>query len=158
MTTNATDRNFVILEGYEKTAVMPRRATKKSAGYDLHWTGFVKDNEEFSGDEINLQAGDRIILETGLTVRMEDDDELQVRPRSGNAFNHGITVLNSPGTVDADYYPKQIKVLLINHGYIPFNIKKGDRIAQGVFGKYLTVTDDNPIEEDRKGGFGSTGR
>jgi dUTP pyrophosphatase len=67
-----------------------------------------------------------------------------------------ITLMNSPATIDADYFDNEIKLLMVNHGEKAFEIKRGDRVAQGVFTKYLKVDDDTPVENLRQGGFGST--
>ena len=108
-----------------------------------------------------LQPGKYTMVPTGLTIALPSGYEAQVRPRSGLAAKHGITVLNSPGTVDADYRG-EINVLLINHGDVPFPIKRGERIAQMVIApvvQALLVEVASLSETDRgSGGFGSTGR
>lgn len=108
-----------------------------------------------------LQPGKYTMVPTGLTIALPSGYEAQVRPRSGLAAKHGITVLNSPGTVDADYRG-EINVLLINHGDMPFPIKRGERIAQMVIApvvQALLVEVASLSETDRgSGGFGSTGR
>lgn len=142
------NRGFKILEGFEELAKLPQRATLKSAGYDLHAA---------IEQPWRLLPGNGLLISTGLTVYMKEDEELQIRSRSGLAFKKAIVVLNSPGTIDADYYPNQIKVLLFNHGLEPFVIKPGDRIAQAIFSKYLITDDDEPADKVREAGFGSTG-
>lgn len=126
---------------------LPRRETPGSAGYDIR-----------SIENITVGPGECKLVGTGLTAYMQNDEELQIRPRSGNARKHLITVLNTPGTIDSDYYGKHIGVLIMNFGNSNFDIKAGDRIAQGVFSKYLIKDDDNPVNDTRDGGFGSTGR
>jgi dUTP pyrophosphatase len=108
-----------------------------------------------------LQPGKHAMVPTGLTIALPQGFEAQVRPRSGLAAKHGITVLNSPGTVDADYRG-EINVLLINHGDQPFSIRRGERIAQMVIAP-VTQVELVPVASlsttDRgAGGFGSTGR
>ena len=108
-----------------------------------------------------LPPGKYAMVPTGLTIALPRGFEAQVRPRSGLAAKHGITVLNSPGTVDADYRG-EINVLLINHGDAPFPIKRGERIAQLVIAPVMQaelVAVTTLSETDRgSGGFGSTGR
>jgi dUTP pyrophosphatase len=108
-----------------------------------------------------LLPGKHAMVPTGLTIALPEGYEAQVRPRSGLAAKHGVTVLNAPGTVDADYRG-EIAVLLINHGPEPFTIRRGERIAQMVIGSVVRadfVTVATLSSTDRgKGGFGSTGR
>ncbi len=111
-------------------------------------------------EAIELGPGDRALIPTGLSIALPAGYEAQIRPRSGLAVKNGVTVLNSPGTIDADYRG-EIKVILINHGKEPFTIERGMRIAQMVVEKYETVgweVTDSLEESDRgEGGFGSTG-
>jgi dUTP pyrophosphatase len=108
-----------------------------------------------------LAAGKYAMVPTGLTIALPRGFEAQVRPRSGLAAKHGVTVLNSPGTVDADYRG-EINVLLINHGDVPFPIRRGERIAQMVIAPVVQaqlIPVDTLSGTDRgAGGFGSTGR
>jgi dUTP pyrophosphatase len=103
----------------------------------------------------------RAIIETGLFVEIEPGYEMQIRPRSGLAFKHGITVLNSPGTIDADYRG-EIKVLLINLGNEAFEVKHGERIAQMVLAKHERVVWEKAelltVTNRGEGGYGSTGK
>jgi len=130
---------------------LPTYATAKSAGMDL--TAALED-------ALELGAGERILIPTGLSIALPDGYEAQIRPRSGLALKHGVTVLNTPGTIDADYRG-EIKVLLINHGKEPFTIERGMRIAQMVVEKYETVGWDvvEDLDDSARGagGFGSTG-
>ena len=107
-----------------------------------------------------LQPGEWRLIPTGLFAALPAGTELQVRPRSGLAFKHGITVLNSPGTIDADYRG-EIGVLLINHGAKPFAVEHGERIAQLVLARYERITwketENLPSSDRGTGGFGSTG-
>jgi dUTP pyrophosphatase len=108
-----------------------------------------------------LAPGQHALVPTGLTIALPPGYEVQVRPRSGLAAKHGVTVLNSPGTVDADYRG-EIGVLLINHGEAPFSIRRGERIAQMVIASVVRaelVPASSLSATDRgSGGFGSTGR
>ncbi len=110
---------------------------------------------------MTLAPGQHALIPTGLTIALPPGYEAQVRPRSGLAARHGVTVLNAPGTVDADYRG-EISVLLINHGDAPFPIRRGERIAQLVIAA-VTQVELVPVASlsatDRgSGGFGSTGR
>ena len=136
--------NFEHVEGYE--GPLPMRGTRKSAGYDLTANeGFVID------------PGKRVLVKTGVTVHLEDNEYLAIVPRSGLAYKNGITVLNTPGTIDADYYPGEIGVILYNTGDTPFVVEKGDRIAQAILCEYKTMGVDLVKDKERNGGFGSTG-
>ena len=130
---------------------LPAYATAHAAGLDL--LAAVEDR-------LMLPRGDRALVPTGLTIALPHGTEAQIRPRSGLALNHGITVLNSPGTIDADYRG-EIKVLLANLGEEDFAIMRGMRIAQMIIASYLQVTwqEQDTLEgtERGEGGFGSTG-
>jgi dUTP pyrophosphatase len=111
-------------------------------------------------EPVTLDPGERDLLPTGLKVALPEGYEGQVRPRSGLAYDHGVTVLNSPGTIDADYRG-EVKVLLINHGAEPFTVERGMRIAQLVVAQHARVSwvEQDALEETVRGpgGFGSTG-
>lgn len=128
---------------------MPSYATSGSAGADV-----------YAADDVLLLASQRALVPTGIVLELPADMEAQVRPRSGLALRHGITVLNSPGTIDSDYRG-EVKVLLINHGEHDVNIKRGERIAQLVFSQVKRAVwvsvDDIEITGRGDGGFGSTG-
>jgi dUTP pyrophosphatase len=113
------------------------------------------------GSPLILAPGTHALVPTGLTIALPPGYEAQVRPRSGLAAKHGVTVLNSPGTIDADYRG-EIGVLLINHGAKPFPIQRGERIAQMVIGSVVRVelvaAASLSATERGEGGFGSTGR
>lgn len=130
---------------------LPTYATEQSAGMDL---------SAALEEAVELGSGDRALIPTGLSIALPPGYEAQIRPRSGLAVKNGITVLNSPGTIDADYRG-EIKVILINHGKEPFTIERGMRIAQMVVEKYETVgwevVDSLEESERGEGGFGSTG-
>lgn len=130
---------------------LPEYATILSAGMDLR---------AFITEPIILGVLDRALIPTGLYIEMPDGYEAQVRPRSGLAIKHGITVINSPGTIDADY-TGEIGVILINLSNTPFTVEPGERIAQLVFSKYeqaefIEVKELSETERG-EGGFGHTG-
>lgn len=131
---------------------LPAYETAHAAGMDLR---------AFLPESIVLEANTRAIIPTGLFMEIPIGFEAQVRPRSGLAFKHGITVLNSPGTIDADYRG-EVKVLLINFGTEDFEIKSGERIAQMVIAKHeiaIWETTTELSETNRgAGGYGSTGK
>ncbi len=132
---------------------LPSYETAGSAGMDLR--AAVAD-----GETIMLQAGARALVDTGLAMALPQGFEAQIRPRSGLAIKHGITCLNTPGTIDSDYRG-EIKIILINLGQEPFEIKRGDRIAQMVIAPVIQAQF-NEVEEltntsRGQGGFGSTG-
>ena len=133
---------------------LPAYQSAHAAGLDL--LAAVPESQP-----LTMQPGQRALVPTGLMIAVPPGHEAQVRPRSGLAFKHGVTVLNSPGTVDADYRG-EVSVLLINHGDAPFTIRRGERVAQLVI---AAVTQANLVvvaslsSTDRgSGGFGSTGR
>ena len=107
-----------------------------------------------------LKPGERDLIPTGLQMALPVGYEAQIRPRSGLAYKHGITMLNTPGTIDSDYRG-EVKVLAINHGDQPYKIEHGDRIAQmviaPVYQPQIEETDSLPETNRGKGGFGSTG-
>lgn len=128
---------------------LPAYATDGAAGMDV-----------LSAEDVTLAPGARHAVATGLAVAIPHGFEMQVRPRSGLALKHGITVPNTPGTIDSDYRG-EVKVILINHGSEPFEIRRGDRVAQLVvapvtIGTWLKVDE---LDETLRGegGFGSTG-
>lgn len=131
----------------------PEYATLGASGFDLR-----------ANEDAILKSGEFKGISTGLFFELPIGYEIQVRPRSGLAFKNGVTVLNSPGTIDSDYRG-EIKVILINHGKEDFKIAKGDRIAQAVIAtvlakNFVNLTKVNSISNDTDrgtGGFGSTG-
>jgi dUTP pyrophosphatase len=131
---------------------LPAYATQSSAGADL--VAAVTE-------PLTLAPGKRALVPTGLTIALPEGYEAQVRPRSGLALKNGITTLNAPGTIDADYRG-EVGVILINHGDAPFVIERGMRIAQLVVAPVTTVswqetTNELPASVRGTGGFGSTG-
>ena len=131
-------------------ATAPTRATEGSAGYDLSANG-----------KACIEPGERILVGTGLSLGLPPDIAASVRPRSGLAAKHGITVLNTPGLIDPDYRG-EIKVILYNAGNKPFWVNRGDRIAQLTFEHILTPeleqAENLDTTERGAGGFGSTGK
>ncbi|WP_197035488.1 dUTP diphosphatase [Paenibacillus sp. UNC451MF] len=130
---------------------LPQKMSSLASGFDLH----AAVNEP-----VTLQPGDRMLIPTGFALAMPDELEAQIRPRSGLAYKNGITTLNSPGTIDADYRG-EVKVLLINHGREPFTIERNERIAQMVF-QVVPSVQLNEVDELSEtvrgaGGFGHTG-
>lgn len=131
---------------------LPQYATALSAGLDL------RANLE---EDITLQPMERRLVPTGLSIALPEGYEAQVRPRSGLALKHGITLLNTPGTIDADYRG-EIGVILVNLSDTPFNIADGDRIAQLVIARYeqaeWKAVEALDSTERGDGGFGHTGK
>jgi len=133
---------------------LPAYETAQSAGMDLR-AAVPMDAP------VTLAPGDRALIPTGLQIALEAGYEAQVRPRSGLALKYGVTCLNSPGTIDADYRG-EVGVILINHGREPFVVARGERIAQMVVAAVVQAA---PVEVEAldetargAGGFGSTGR
>ena len=132
---------------------LPAYGTIDSAGLDLIAAVETKTL---------LEPGQRLLIPTGIQIAIPQGFEGQIRPRSGLAFKHGVTVLNAPGTIDADYRG-EVKVLLMNHGHEPFQIDRGMRIAQLVIAPYAKIqwaeTSSDDLENTHRGekGFGSTG-
>ena len=130
---------------------LPAPATAASAGADLLAA---------VGEPVTLMPGQRVLVPTGIAIALPQGYEAQVRPRSGLAAEHGVTLLNSPGTIDADYRG-EIGVLLINHGAAPFKITRGMRVAQLVIAPVSRARwrEADTLEETTRGagGFGSTG-
>ena len=130
---------------------LPAYETEHSAGMDLR---------AFTGKPVTMKPMERVLIPTGLYIEIPEGYEAQVRPRSGLAFKNGITVLNTPGTIDADYRG-EIGVILVNLSSQDFTINDGDRIAQMVIAKHETAIweeVENLDETNRgEGGFGSSG-
>ncbi len=132
-------------------AFLPEYQTSGSAGADLH---------AYLAEPITLKPMERTLIPTGLFVELPEGYELQVRPRSGLALKYGVTVLNTPGTVDSDYRG-ELCVLLVNLGSEPFTVQNGDRIAQAVVAQTVQVrfvqTDALSPTVRGSNGYGSTG-
>ena len=144
---NKVNIKFVAQEG----AIIPEYKTSGAAGADVC---------AFLSEPVVIKSGEFAMIPTGLSFAIPEGYEIQVRPRSGLAAKNGVTVLNTPGTIDSDYRG-EVKVILINHGKDAFTVNNGDRIAQlivapgtqGIFEK----TDELDSTERGEGGFGSTG-
>jgi dUTP pyrophosphatase len=128
---------------------LPTYESTGAAGMDLR-----------AAEDAVIKSGDRCLMPTGFAIALSPNLEAQVRPRSGLAVKHGVTVLNSPGTIDSDYRG-EIKVPLINHGSEPFIITRGDRIAQMVIAAVTQITfhEVSTLDDTARGagGFGSSG-
>jgi dUTP pyrophosphatase len=136
---------------FGSAAILPRRATEQSSGIDL-----------YAAHTVTLAQGGWQLMHTGWQMAVEGEaHDIQIRPRSGLAARYGITVLNSPGTVDWDYRG-EVCVILHNASALPFVVREGDRIAQMVIGDALRyeVEEVDSLDETERGsgGFGSTGR
>lgn len=145
-------KTIVRIKKLHDNARIPQYATSHSAGVDL--SACLSEN-------IVLKSGESKIVPCGIAIALPDGFEAQVRPRSGLAAKNLVTVLNSPGTIDADYRG-EVKVILINHSKVDFEIENGMRIAQMIIAKHesaeFVVTDFSEAETERgTGGFGSTG-
>jgi dUTP pyrophosphatase len=131
---------------------LPSYMTCNSAGMDLYAD---------ITDDILLCPGERILVPTGIALELPEGCEAQIRPRSGLALRHGITLVNSPGTIDPDYRG-EIGIIIINHGTDPFRIRSGERIAQMIFSRFerAELSEVYELGETRRGegGFGHTGR
>ena len=141
---------MVVRDGQARDLILPAYGSEGAAGMDL-----------VAAEESVLLPGEWTSVGTGLRLEIPPGFEGQVRPRSGLALKHGVTVLNTPGTIDADYRG-EVRVILINHGKEDFRIEPGDRIAQVVFAEVTRVELERAGEleetERSSGGFGSTGR
>lgn len=131
---------------------LPFYATTHAAGADLRAA---------IDEDIIINPGEHTLIRTGFAMALPDNFEAQVRPRSGLALKHGITVLNTPGTIDADYRG-EVGVILINHGREPFVVSRGDRIAQMIVAPFVQANFHEVSElsetERGSGGFGSSGK
>lgn len=149
--TTEIDVEICVLE-HGKDLPLPAYETKDAAGMDLR--------AALGKSALTLEPGTRALIPTGLSIALPSGFEAQIRPRSGLAVKHGITVLNSPGTIDADYRG-EIKIALINHGSEPFEINHAMRIAQMIVAPVTRATLHSVTvltkTERGGGGFGSTG-
>jgi dUTP pyrophosphatase len=136
----------------QEDILLPQKMSAAASGFDLHAA---------VDEPVILAPGERRLIPTGFALSMPPELEAQIRPRSGLAFKYGITTLNSPGTIDADYRG-EVKVLLINHGQEAFTIGRNERIAQMVFQLVpqidLVEVEELTETERGSGGFGHTGR
>lgn len=135
----------------EKGATIPHYQTEGSAGADIY---------AFLEEDLIVNPGERALVPTGISIEIPDGYEAQIRPRSGLALKHGLTLLNAPGTIDADYRG-EVKIILINHGDTEFRITNRMRIAQMVFtkiyrGRFIENTE-LKVTARNEGGFGHSG-
>jgi len=132
---------------------LPSYESAQAAGMDLR-AAIDEDTP------LVISPGERVLVPTGLIIELPDSHEGQIRPRSGLAFKHGVSVLNSPGTIDADYRG-EVKILLINHGQEPFEVTRGMRIAQMIVAPVVQVEirETSSLSDTERGvsGYGSTG-
>ena len=131
---------------------IPKRSTSKSAGCDIR-----------SMEHGIIKVGEAMNFKTGLKVSMNEDEVLYVYSRSSYAYKYNVCLMNNVGVIDSDYYNNpdnegHFQIRLVNLGDKDFEVNIGDRIAQGVFMKYLTVDDEELINNKRSGGIGSTGK
>ena len=142
----------VLIKKLDQSVELPIYKTTGASGMDL--MAFIKQ-------PIKLAPKSSCLIPTGLSVAFSEDYEVQIRPRSGLAAKHNITVLNTPGTIDSDYRG-EIKIILFNHGSEEFKINNKDRIAQMILTPVLKIdleeTENLPDTVRGKGGFGSTGK
>ena len=145
-------RTKALIKKLHKAVNIPEYKTNGSSGLDL---------EAFLDKDLILKSNQTVIVPTGLSIAIDKNLEIQIRPRSGLAAKNNITVLNTPGTIDSDYRG-EIKVILINLGNDDFVIKNGDRIAQMVISPVIKtefeIVDELPNTLRGLGGFGSTGK
>jgi dUTP pyrophosphatase len=178
--TNQAKRGFEVISAYQtdQEIQLPRRSTTMSAGYDIAaaedivvpamWkTGVkyvLKDMAHLNvADEADESAMKPVLVPTGLKAFMGENEYLQLTCRSSNPLKRGLSLPNGVGIVDADYYNNEgneghLFVQLVNFGLRDVHIKKGERIAQGIFLSFLTTSDDQPLDQVRSGGFGSSGK
>jgi dUTP pyrophosphatase len=140
----------ILFKKTNKNAVVPTYAKEGDSCCDL-----------YAVEDVTITPGQRKLIDTGIVIELPMNFEAQIRPRSGNAWKHGVTVLNSPGTIDFGFR-SSIKVMLINHGDDYFTIRKGDKIAQMKFspvykGHFIEVKKLSKTDRGT-GGFGSTGK
>jgi len=146
-------RKFEVVTGYEEVAKLPKRSTKHSAGYDFHTTNSLP---------VLILPQKTVVFDTGIKVSMESDEVLLMHIRSSVGIKCGIILSNCTGVIDADYYNNpdnegHIRIALTNIGDVAQTIKPQEKVAQGIFMKYITTDDDNPTGK-RVGGIGSTGK
>lgn len=145
-------RKFEVIKAYLNENInIPKRATKYSAGYDIE-----------SAEDLTVKPGEIVKVKTGLKVEIPSDEVLLIHPRSSLGIKKGLITSNAVGVVDADYYNNadnegHLMIPLYNFSQNEVKIQKGERIAQGIFQKFY-LTDDDEVENERTGGFGSSGK
>lgn len=142
------DRNFQS-EGWKMS--LPERSTKKSAGYDF-----------INPETVTIQPKEIVYVKTGIKAKFPDDLVLKLYNRSSNPKKKGLVIMNGVGIIDADYYNNpdnegEMAFAFMNIKDEPVTIEAGEKLGQGIFEKYYTVTNENEIENERTSGFGSTG-
>lgn len=140
-------RGFEILNGYEDKAQLPTIGTGLSAGHDFYLP-----------DPVIINPGETVLVPTGITAWMQDDEVLELHIRSSLAVKRKIRLGNSVGIIDADYYGKNIGAYLENFGSEVVVLDKGERVMQGIFYKYLRSVNSEVLQSERTGGYGSTGK
>lgn len=140
-------RGFEILSGYEDKAQLPTIGTGLSAGHDFYLP-----------DSVIINPGETVLVPTGITAWMQDDEVLELHIRSSLAVKRKIRLGNSVGIIDADYYGKNIGAYLENFGNEVVVLDKGERVMQGIFYKYLRSSNSEVLQAERTGGYGSTGK
>lgn len=147
-------RGFDVVRSWQNKGIsLPVRKTAASAGYDFE-----------AGESVTIRPDEQVMVPTGIKAYMQPDEVLTIHIRSSMAVKHQLVLVNSVGIIDADYYDNpdnegHIYIALWNRGSEPFAIEKGDRIAQGIFSRYLVADDDSAGQgAERQGGFGSTGK
>lgn len=130
----------------EHSELLPKRSTKKSAGYDF-----------IAPDDYVVPAHSSVVIDTKISVEVDEDLALFLFPRSSYGFKYDVVLANTVGIIDADFYPNVILCKLRNHSDSDLHIKKGDKFAQGIFMQYFKTIDDD-ADGVRTGGIGSTGK
>ncbi len=145
----------------KKTVLIRRLSSAEGLALPAYQTEHSAGMDFCAAEPLTLAPGERGAVSTGFAVAIPDGFELQVRPRSGLAARHGVTLTNAPGTIDADYRG-EIRILLINHGGETFQVERGERIAQAVLAPVTRAvweeTAELPDTQRGAGGFGSTGK
>lgn len=140
-------RGFEILNGYEDKAQLPTIGTGLSAGHDFYLP-----------ESVIINPGETVLVPTGITAWMQDDEVLELHIRSSLAVKLKIRLGNSVGIIDADYYGNNIGAYLENFGNEVVVLDKGERVMQGIFYKYLRSANSEVLQAERTGGYGSTGK
>jgi dUTP pyrophosphatase len=146
-------RGFKVCKGFENSDIsLPKRGTKYSAGYDIE-----------SCEDVVINPKEVVVVKTGVKAYMKDDEVLQIYPRSSLGFKKHLMLANTVGIIDSDYFENEkndghIMIGLYNYGNEVQTISKHERIAQGIFSKYLVCEDEEEINTIRKGGIGSTNK
>lgn len=156
-------RGFEIIKKYRNSDIkIPKRSTNQSAGYDFSAAENIIIPSIWSIKE-SPKIQPAVLVPTGIKAYMASDEYLMLINRSSNPLKNNLALPNGVGIIDSDYYNNEdnegeIFVQLINYGLEDYRIKKGDRIAQGIFSSYYTIDNEEKITKERLGGFGSTGK